>query len=50
MDDESRPGAYVDTWAAAAEVAVTLLRSLRDEDRSRHALGRRVLDAIAITP
>ena len=35
MDDENRLQAYVDTWAVAVEDAVTLLRSLRDEDWSR---------------
>lgn len=35
MDDENRLQGYVDTWAVAVEDAVTLLRSLRDEDWSR---------------
>ena len=35
MDEMNRLQAYVDTWAVAVGDAVTLLRSLRDEDWSR---------------
>ena len=35
MSDEDRLRAYVDTWAAAVQAVVALLRSLTDEDWSR---------------